>query len=398
MRYLTDNLPGIGGRIKVNPEDFQVTEVPLYEPSGQGDHVYLWIEKRGIGSLEAAAKIATALGRQRHEVGLAGLKDAQAVTRQWMSLEHVNIDRAAGLDIPEITVLEVTQHRNKLKIGHLAGNRFEIRVRGCQAGARAAAEAVLAVLAQRGVPNWFDYQRFGRRGDNHLLGRALVLGQYREFCDRFLGRPADGDSPRLAAARSAYDAGKLSEAQKLFTGCADQLRVLMTLARTHSHSAAARALPKQLARLLIGALQSEIFNAVLERRLDTFDRVETGDMAYLHDRGAVFRVEDVEKEAPRAARFEISPTAPLLADKVTMASGRPGEIEEAVLADHKIRAADFSRVKALRLRGDRRSLRFPLTDVTVDSAADNDITIRFTLPSGAYATVVMGEIMKSETD
>ena len=104
------------------------------------------------------------------------------------------------------------------------------------------------------------------------LGRALVLGQYDEFCDRFLGRPAEGDSPRLAAARRAYDAGNLSEAQKLFIGCADQLRVLMTLARTGNPEAAARALPKQLARLLIGALQSEIFNAVLERRLRTSTR------------------------------------------------------------------------------------------------------------------------------
>ena len=143
----------------------------------------------------------------------------------------------------------MARHRNKLKIGHLAGNRFEIRIRDCGGGAKEAAEAVLAVLAKRGVPNWFDRQRFGRRGDNHLLGRALVLGQYDEFCDRFLGRPAEGDSPRLAAARRAYDAGNLSEAQKLFVGCADQLRVLMTLSRTNRPETAAKALPKQLARL-----------------------------------------------------------------------------------------------------------------------------------------------------
>ena len=275
-------------------------------------------------------------------MGLAGLKDAQAVTRQWMSLEHVDADLAARLHLPGIKILQVARHRNKLKIGHLAGNRFEIRIRGCRAGAKAAAEAVLAVLAQRGVPNWFDRQRFGRRGDNHLLGRALVLGKYDEFCDRFLGRPAEGDSPRLAAARRAYDAGNLSEAQKLFIGGADQLRVLMTLSRTGNFEAAAKALPKQLARLLIGALQSDLFNAILERRLPDIDQVEVGDLAYLHDRGAVFRVEDAAVEAPRAARFEISPTGPLVAEKVTMATGRPGEIEQAVLAEKEITPADFA--------------------------------------------------------
>jgi len=395
MRYLTENLPGIGGQIKVHPEDFSVTEIPLYEPSGEGDHVYLYVEKQGIGSLEAAAAIAQALGKQRHLVGLAGLKDAQAITRQWMSLEHVDADLAAKLHLPGITILKVSHHRNKLKIGHLKGNRFEIRVRGCRPGAKEAAEAVLAVLAARGVPNWFDRQRFGRRGDNHLLGRALVTGQYQEFCDRFLGRPIAADPPRLAAARTAFDAGRLTEAQRLFVGGADQLRVLMTFSRTCNFTTAARALPKQLARLLIGAFQSEIFNAILERRLDNLDQVEVGDMAYLHDRGAVFRVEDAAVEAPRAARFEISPTGPLLADKVTMATGRPGEIEQAVLAEQHIVPADFARVKALRLRGDRRPLRFPLSEVEVQPVGQ-DITVRFTLPSGAYATVALGEIMKSD--
>ena len=81
---------------------------------------------------------------------------------------------------------------------------------------------------------------------------------------------------------------------------------------------------------------------------------------------------------------------------MTLASGRPGEIEQAVIAEKGVAPADFGRVKALRLRGDRRPLRIPLADVAVEPAGD-DITVRFTLPSGAYATVVLGEITKSET-
>jgi len=425
MHYLTEEIPGTGGRIKAEPDDFVVTEVPLYEPCGEGDHVYLYVEKQGIGSLEAAERIARALGRQRAAVGLAGLKDAQAVTRQWMSLERVDADLATRLHLPGIKILQVRRHRNKLKIGHLAGNRFEVRIRGCRPHARETAEKVLAILAARGIPNWFDRQRFGRRGDNHLLGRALVLGQYKEFCDQFLGRPsATGDSPRLAHARQLYGAGSWHEAVGLFKGSPDHQRVLATLVRTRDPKKAAAALPKQLARLLVGALQSDIFNAVLERRLDSLDRVEAGDLAYIHPRlpsaaaaaaegdgapasatpalptergprgGAVFLVEHPEDEAPRAARFEISPSGPIIANKVTLASGRPGEIERAVFAEKGIAPADFERVKALRLRGDRRPLRVPLGNAEVEPVG-NDIRVRFVLPSGAYATVVLSEITKS---
>ena len=394
MRYLTEELPGTGGRIKVHPADFVVTEIPLYPPSGEGDHVYLYIEKQGIGSLEAAELLARALNRPRHVVGIAGLKDAQAVTRQWMSLERVDTDLAARLHLPGIKVLAVSRHKNKLKIGHLVGNRFEIRIRDPRPNARRTAEHVLTVLSTRGVPNWFDKQRFGRRSDNHLLGRALVLGQYQEFCDQFLGRPNPrADSPRLVAARTAYDGGRLSDARKLFTGLPDILRVLITLDRKEDPERAARALPKQLARLLIAALQSDIFNGVLERRLADLDRVEVGDLAYIHGHGAVFRVEQPDVEMPRVARLEISPSGPILGERSTLAFGRPGEIERAVLADKCIAPGDFERVKALRMRGDRRPLRVPLSAAAVTPVGD-DIQICFTLPSGAYATIVLAEIMK----
>jgi tRNA pseudouridine13 synthase len=251
------------------------------------------------------------------------------------------------------------------------------------------------------------------------------MGQYKEFCDQFLGRPSTaGDSPRLAHARHLYDTGNLHEAVGLFKGSPDHQRVLAALVRTRDPKKAAAALPKQLARLLVGALQSDIFNAVLERRMDSIDRVEVGDLAYIHPRlpspaaaaaegdgaagmpalpvsptergprgGAVFLVEHPEDEAPRAARFEISPSGPIIANKVTLASGRPGEIERAVFAEKGIAPADFDRVKFLRLRGDRRPLRVPLGNAEVEPVGD-DIRVRFVLPSGAYATVILAEITK----
>jgi len=395
MRYLTHDLPGTGGLIKVHPADFRVTEVPRYEPCGQGDHVYLYVEKEGLGSFEAAERLGRAFGLPRHAVGLAGLKDAQAVTRQWMSLERIDAEKAARLHLPGLRILAVSRHRNRLKIGHLAANQFEVRVRNCGPDARGRAERVLGALVSRGVPNWFDRQRFGTRGDNHLLGRSLVLGQAREFCDRFLGRPAEVDSRRLTEARRRYDAGDLGGARQFFAGATDHLRVLAALARTRDPERAMAALGKQLARLLVSAFQSDLFNAVLERRLDTLDRLEAGDMAYIHGRGAVFRVEHPDAEVPRAARLQISPSGPIVGHRVSLAEGRPGEIERAVLADKGISPADFERVKALRVRGDRRPLRVPLADAQVEPAGDG-LLIRFTLPPGAYATIVLAEVTKTE--
>jgi len=404
MRYVTEELPGTGGRLKVEASDFRVTEIPLYPPSGQGHHIWLHVEKEGIGSLEAADRIARALGQPGYRVGLAGLKDAHAVTRQWMSLDGVDAEKASRLHLENVKILSVSRHRNKLKIGHLAGNRFEVRIRGCApastpggaTGAKERAERILKALEARGVANWFDRQRFGTRGDNHLLGRSLVLGEAKAFCDRFLGGPGANDSPRLAEARRLYDAGRLAEAEKRFAGCPDQLRVLRVLARTGDPGRAMRALAKRLARLLVGATQADLFNRVLERRFGSIDTVEAGDLAYLHHCGAVFLVDRPEVEAPRAARLEISPSGPIVGHRVTLAQGRPGEIERTVLAESGIGPEDFERVKALRLRGGRRPLRVPLTKVAVEEA-ETDLVVRFTLPPGAYATIVMAEITKTET-
>ena len=399
MRYLTEDLPGTGGRIKVQPADFRVVELPLYEPSGTGDHVYLYVEKAGISSFEAASRIARAFGRPSRLVGIAGLKDAQAIARQWMSLERIDPDKAARLQLPNIRVLEVSRHRNKLKIGHLSGNVFEVRIRGCGPHAAEKAERILAVLARRGMANWFGSQRFGRRSDNHLLGRALVLGHAKQFCDRFLGSPSKVDSPRLTRARQRYDSGNLREAKRLLGGQADHLRVLTALIRTGNPNRAMRALPKRLTRLLVSAFQSSLFNAVLERRLEGVDRVEVGDLAYIHPQigrgGAVFLVEHPEREAPRAARFEISPTGPIVGHRVVLAGGRPGEIERTVLEEADVAPAHFERVKALRLRGDRRPLRVPVTGAEV-RPADGDLIVRFALPPGAYATILLEEITKPQ--
>ena len=144
--YLTIDLPGIGGCFKSCNEDFQVDEIPLYEPAGTGTHIFFRIEKNGLSTTRATSKIAASLNIRPRDIGYAGLKDAQAITRQTLSIEHIDPDRLAALDLPGIRVLEVERHTNKLKLGHLAGNRFSIKVRQADDFSPARVEAILLSL------------------------------------------------------------------------------------------------------------------------------------------------------------------------------------------------------------------------------------------------------------
>ncbi len=174
LPYLTSDLPGIGGRIKETPEDFRVEEIPIYDPSGEGTHLYFRVEKTGVPTPAAVDRIARHMSVRPGDIGFAGLKDARAVTVQMMSLEHCEPDRLASFRDSSVRVSVVGMHTNKLRPGHLSGNRFDIRIRGVGAERLNDAKNVLAVLAQRGVANFFGKQRFGARGDTWLLGRALV--------------------------------------------------------------------------------------------------------------------------------------------------------------------------------------------------------------------------------
>ena len=191
----TAEIPGTGGVIKTRDEDFVVEELPLYEASGAGSHTYGLIEKQGLTTREALSRIGRALDIQSRNIGSAGLKDARAVTRQWISLEHVGPERLEKLDVPGVRILKVTRHTNKLKPGHLAGNRFVVRLRHLAMPVEQAASTardVLAILTQKGMPNYFGPQRFGNRNYNQLLGKAVIRNNADEFIDLFLGHPQEG--------------------------------------------------------------------------------------------------------------------------------------------------------------------------------------------------------------
>lgn len=393
--------PGIAGRYKTTHEDFVVDERPAYEPSGEGEHVLFLVRKRGLSTHEAVARIARALGAASAQIGVAGLKDAQGVTSQWMSAQGVTVGRVRELDVRGVEVLEAALHRNKLRVGHLRGNRFAIKLRETPSGAEALVRETLERLARRGVPNYFGEQRFGLRGDTWRIGRALLLGDHREALAWLAGRPGPHDSGRVRRARELFDAGDFERAAESWPG---GFRVCIRACRAMAKSGgdarrALRVVDRSLLRFYTSAYQSWLFNAVLAERIGELDRVQLGDLAWLHRNGAVFVVKDLAVDQPRAEALEISASGPLFGSRMTSPLGAPLELERAVLSREGHALEAFTRPGPLQWQGGRRPLRFPLEDASVISGEDERgpfVELRFAAPPGCYATCVLRELFKRD--
>mgnify|MGYP001037529317 CR=1 FL=1 len=392
-RYLTAGLPGTGGQIKVRYGDFLVEELPLYDPCGEGEHTYVRIEKRGLSTFSAVQAIARELRIPARDIGYAGIKDAQAIARQTLSLLHVWPEEVEKLRIPGIEVLWISRHRNKLHTGHLRGNRFTIRVRRVGEAALPQARRILNLLLQRGVPNQYGMQRFGQRGNSHLLGQALLHDDAASFLAEFLGHPCAEEEEATREARLRYEAGDWAEALQLWpSAMTDEPRALRTLIQTGDKARAMRSVSRRMRRFLLSAYQSHLFNRILAVRMGEIDRVQEGDLAWEHDSGAVFLVEDAEAEQPRAERLEISPSGPIFGFKMRAAEGEPGRLEREGLEQEGLSLEDFRLPGGLEAEGARRPLRVPLGKVEL--WYDEGLMLRFDLPPGSYATNVLHEIMK----
>jgi len=403
LPFLTAQCDGLGGIIKMRNEDFFVAEMPLYKPGGQGAHIYALIEKKGIPTMDALANIARALHISRKEIGFAGLKDAHAVTRQWISVEHIDPKQLLDLDIPHIKVIQIARHNNKIKLGHLAGNRFAIRLRKVNLPPRQAIEVtekIISVLIRKGVPNYFGAQRFGRRGDTHLLGEAVAKGRIDEFVDLFLGWPKKEDSQTISAARTFYEKGDYEKAYRAWPYVfADHRRAIKALIKSKSNKKSAyKVVDKHLKNFFISAYQSQLFNQVLAARMPDIDKLLVGDMAYKHINSACFCVEDPILEQPRCDIFEISPTGPLWGFRMTKLTGPAGDIENPVLDRAGLKGKDFRQMCQYGARVGRRPLRFQLHHPQVTTGQDKFgpyLKLQFELDSGCYATSFIREITKT---
>ena len=403
LPYLTRDLPGIGGSIKDSPEDFFVEEIPLYEPSGEGEHVYCQIEKKGITTFDAINEIAYTLDIPRQDIGYAGMKDANAVTRQVLSVQGVTEEKLTGLKLDNITVRWVARHGNKLRIGHLAGNRFAVRIRNINPADVVKVQPILDVIQKRGLPNFFGEQRFGIRNNNDLLGAALIRDDSMAFLKLLLGTPDPRyDDAQSIHSRKLFDEHKNEESLHAWPRrCGLERRTLHRLIKSHKPSAAVRFIDEPLKRLWISALQSRVFNEVLTRRLDSIDKLMDGDFAWKHDNGACFLVPAAAAEQARCESFEISPTGPLVGYRMSTPEAAALAIEQEVLAQFNLTPDQFRLEVKHKVKGARRPLRVKVQDLTLAGGADDEgpfATLAFTLPAGAFATVLLAEVMKTEQE
>ena len=394
--YLTGEIAGIGGVIKESPEDFIVEEIPSYLPCGFGEHCYLTIEKCGITTLEAISRIAKAQKISEREIGYAGMKDAVGITRQTISIQWLTPEKALALELDGIKVVAAKRHSNKLKLGHLKGNRFCVVIRGVSDNAAELVPKILDTLEKRGVPNYFGYQRYGAQGNSHLIGAAMLQGDWHECVDRLIGEPDAVRDEEWSVAICAYQQGNIGEALRLFPRhCRSERDVLQRLAgRPGEYEKAFSVIHPRLKKLYLSAAQSFLFDQSVARRIDTIDMLITGDLAFKHINGACFLVEDAATEQGRAEAFEISASGPMFGCKMKHPEGAVWELEQGILHQAGLDLALFDIPGGLRMEGERKPLRVPVDDLSWSLSGDV-VTVEFVLPKGSYATSLLREISKT---
>lgn len=324
--------PAGRGLIRARPEDFEVEEVLGHRPTGEGEHLWLWVEKREQNTVDVAGALARAAGVHPRDVSFAGLKDRNAVTRQYFSIQlagRPDPDLAA-FDLPGVRILSAQRSARKIQRGRLQGNRFVLVVRELD-GEREALVDRLEQIQHHGAPNGFGEQRFG--GNNIARARALFAGQMR----RKPGKHKRG--------------------------------------------------------FYLSAARSLLFNQVLEVRLEdgSWNRILDGDVAMLDGSHAFFLPEPGDAElAARCRRLDIHPTGPMAGQGESPVGGAVAALEARILE------AEPELVRGLeqfRLQHERRALRMRVADLEWDFPEPNSLRLAFTLGSGSYATSVLRELI-----
>lgn len=325
--------------LKACPEDFQVFECMHVTPEGEGEHLWLEIEKTGWNTEDVAMWLAKAAGIHRLSVGYSGLKDKHAVTRQWFSL-HLPGKVDPDFDWPEgVRLMQALRHRRKLNRGTHRANRFVIRATHF-CGDADLLEARLDAIAAQGIPNYFGEQRFGRGAGNLVRGKEWLMG---------------GEAPRKKALRSIW----------------------------------------------LSAVRSDLFNQVLAERVSrgVWNRVLAGDILQPEGSRGLFMADDDAEAAARVISGEVHPTAPMPGVAGMASSGPCRQLEQQILAPSQAVIDGLCREGVDEIR---RATRLPVQDLQwslqQDQEGENTLQVAFRLPAGAFATTVMAELVSTPRD
>ena len=321
--------PVLQARMRSTPEDFMVEELPAFEPDGRGEHLLLEVEKRGANTAWVASQLARWAGVGDVAVGYAGLKDRHAVTRQRFSVHLPGREPPAEWpQHPEYRVLSATRHGRKLPRGALAGNRFTLVLREVD-GDTAAIDQRLGALRDGGVPNWFGEQRFGR------------------------------------------DGGNLDKARALFAG---------------------RRMRRDQASILVSAVRSAAFNAVLAARVadGCWATPVEGEVFMLAGSRSIFGPQPLDDDLrQRCLAGDVHPTGPLWGSGELRSLARSRAYDETAA---QIGAELLAGLEAAGLRQERRACRLPIGELRWRWPAEATLQLTFSLPPGAYATALLHEL------
>jgi tRNA pseudouridine13 synthase len=328
--------PEVSGRIRLHLEDFCVREIPQFTPSGEGNHLWIEVEKRGANTHWVAEQLAAAAGIPARDVGFAGMKDRHGITSQWFSvaLQEARNPEWDNWQIQDVSFLQVQHHNRKLKRGALKGNRFEIVVRELE-GNIEGLEQRLEQVRKSGVPNYFGPQRFGFHGSNVLRGMNWL-----------------------------QHGGRL---------------------------------PRNKRSIYISSVRSFLYNHVLARRVDlsNWNRILDGEIAMLNGSHSVFPCVMPDPELSRRCdEFDIHPTGPLPGSGGMRPEQEAGVLEDEVLAGHSAMVEALTNNGA---RAERRSLRLVPEGLQFDLNGAS-LSLSFGLPAGNYATTLLRELVTCDGD
>lgn len=330
------------------PEHFVVEEIPSYPLSGQGEHLFLWVEKVGLNTADVAQRLAEVSGIPERDIGFAGMKDKHAVTRQWFSMPKAGGPDATWNLGENVRVLSATRHNNKLRTGHLIGNRFQLTLVNVTQADADRAQDITKRLVQDGFVNTYGGQRFGYQGKN--LGQAM----------RWLAEQTQakqGTNTSDAADHRARSRSKRRHNSRLHN------------------------------KLHPSVIQSEFFNRYAFARLGLQAELLQGEVVRLNGTGSHFVVEDVERELPRKRSGDLRLTGPMPGEKTLQARDAALELETRIWSDMGL-SAEQAQTLCQEAPGARRDLwTFP-EDLHCSPAGDQ-LILSFALPAGGYATEIL---------
>ncbi len=433
--YATKN-EGVGGKIKESVDDFVVEEVladgskasvngaapsRVLGSTIQRQRFLLCIlVKRNWDTFIAVKNVAKSLGIDQARVQFAGIKDAKAVTAQHVSIANVCVEDVQKVDVKDVEVRSIGYVREQMSLFYLLGNNFTITIKNLNQSEAAIAERITQTIRELnvlgGAPNFFGYQRFGTtRPITHLVGKALVQGDFEEAAMLFLAKPSVHEHPTSRQARQELETTKdFKTAKENFP---KQLRferqMLNHLASNpDDFTGAFQRLPLKLQALFVQAHQSYLFNRFLSERLKhglPLNEAVVGDFVVGVERSGL-PLTTVAKIASAANLAEINSqikagrqrvALPIFGVKQKLSQGVMGLMENRVLVQEEIEA-DRLQVNVLSRTGGRGGLRavvapvrdFKLQSVSANQEDKSEAKLSFMLLRGSYATVVLREIIK----